>query len=113
MILESLFYGNQGYVEDLTTDNEGIGGAIYVIAENVTLTNTRFINNRAFFGGSIYINMNYQKNYLDFTGLNLTFSNNMADNSGGAIFFDVDIMNADIKILNSFFIGNNATDCNF
>jgi len=82
-----------------------------VIAENVTLVNTRFINNRAYFAGCIYINMNNQKNYLNFLGFNLTFAYNMADNTGGTILFDADIMSADIKILYSVFMGNNATDC--
>lgn len=96
---------------DLTTDTEGIGGAIYVVAENVTFVNTIFENNRAYFAGCIYINMNNQKNYLNFLGFNLTFKGNMADNTGGTILFDADIMSADIKIVQSVFYGNNATDC--
>lgn len=111
IILESIFSGNQGYVPDLTVDTEGIGGAIYLVAENVTLVNTKFIGNRAYFAGCIYINMNNQKNYLNFLGFNLTFANNMADNTGGTILFDADIMSADIKIVASVFVGNNATDC--
>ncbi len=55
--------------------------------------------------------MNNQKNYLNFLGFNLTFAYNMADNTGGTILFDADIMSADIKILYSVFMGNNATDC--
>lgn len=109
--LESIFSGNYGYVTDLTTDTEGIGGAIYVVAENVTFVNTIFENNRAYFAGCIYINMNNQKNYLNFLGFNLTFKGNMADNTGGTILFDADIMSADIKIVQSVFYGNNATDC--
>lgn len=109
--LESIFSGNQGYVADLTTDTEGIGGAMYLLAENVTLVNTIFVNNRAYFAGCIYINMNNQKNYLNFLGYNLTFANNMADNTGGVILFDADIMSANVEIAMSAFIGNNATDC--
>lgn len=97
----------------MTADTEGIGGAIYVVAENVTFVNTVFENNRAYFAGCIYINMNNQKNYLNFLGYNLIFSNNMADNTGGTILFDADIMSANIQIVMSVFIGNNATDCKF
>lgn len=111
LVLESLFSGNQGYVSDLTVDTEGIGGAIYLVAENVTLVNTQFIRNRAYFAGCIYINMNNQKNYLNFLGFNLSFISNMADNTGGTILFDADIMSAQIKIAYSVFMGNNATDC--
>ena len=107
----SVFSGNQGYVTDLTTDTEGIGGAIYVVAEDVTLVRTNFTNNRAYFAGCIYINMNNQKNYLNFLGAYLIFSNNIADNTGGTILFDADIMSAAIQIVYSFFIGNTATDC--
>lgn len=57
--------------------------------------------------------MNNQKNYLNFLGYNLTFANNMADNTGGTILFDADIMSANIQIVMSVFIGNNATDCKF
>lgn len=55
--------------------------------------------------------MNNQKNYLNFLGFNLTFSNNMADNTGGVFVFDADILSAEIKIYYSLFINNNATDC--
>ena len=96
---------------DLTTDTEGIGGAIYLVAENVTLVNTKFVQNRAYFAGCIYINMNNQKNYLNFLAFNLTFANNMADNTGGTILFDADIMSASITMYYCVFVGNNATDC--
>lgn len=93
------------------TDTEGIGGAINVVSENVTILNTIFKQNRAYFAGCIYINMNNQKNYLNFLGFNLTFLENRASNTGGAILFDADIMSAEIKIVYSLFLGNSASDC--
>lgn len=93
------------------TETEGIGGAINVVSENVTIVNTIFKQNKAYFAGCIYINMNNQKNYLNFLGFNLTFLQNRASNTGGAILFDADIMSAEIKIVYSLFLGNSASDC--
>ncbi len=55
--------------------------------------------------------MNNQKNYLNFIGFNITFLQNVAENTGGAILFDADIMSAEIKIVYSLFLGNTANDC--
>lgn len=108
----SIFDSNVGLALQNEINTESIGGAIYVISENVTIAHTIFKGNRAYFAGCIYINMNNQKNYLNFFGVNLTFIQNYADNTGGAILFDADIMSAEIKIVYSGFVGNSASDCN-
>ena len=106
-----MFTDNTGLTTNGAVNTESIGGALYLIAENVTLVNILFYGNRAYFAGCIYINMNNQKNYLNFTGYRLNFTKNYADNTGGAIFLDADIMSADILIAASVFSENGASDC--
>ena len=75
------------------------------------MLNSVFTNNRAYFAGCIYINMNNQKNTLQVLGNNLTFTKNYADHTAGVMIFDADIMNADVKIAMSSFDNNFADQC--
>ncbi len=89
-----------------------MGGALYLIPEKITMIHSVFTNNRAYFAGCIYINMNNQKNTLQVLGSNLTFTKNYADHTAGVMIFDADIMNADVGIANSVFDNNFADQCN-
>ncbi|MCL2687627.1 MAG: hypothetical protein FWE58_03745 [Methanobrevibacter sp.] len=85
-----------------TSNNAFLGGAIYSnIGNDFTVTNSNFTNNSASYGGAIYFFVGY-----DFTVINSNFTNNSAS-YGGAIYSADNMDNC--NIINSTFIGNNAT----
>jgi parallel beta-helix repeat protein len=60
----------------------GYGGSIYINSNNVSITNSRFENNRGIWGGAIFIGSSKQP-----TISNSFFKNNVAAQCGGGIYY--------------------------
>ena len=91
------FSGNQAFA----------GGAMSVSASAATtlaLTNVAFSDNHAHGGGALY-----QGGESHTTFTNVTFSANVADGSGGALFLDNSLTNADVALTNVTFNANQAS----
>lgn len=96
---------SNGNIAGITDNNRG--GAFYIAADNITITNSEFTNNRASIGGAIFLNTG-----LVATIENCTFTGNSAisgggiehSGNGGAIL----LLAAELNVSNSIFTSNNA-----
>ena len=72
----SVFVGN-----NITNETGGHGGAIDIVADNANVTNSNFTNNKAFYGGAIFVGSKSGNTHI----VNATFKENNATVDGGAI----------------------------
>jgi hypothetical protein len=101
----SATFNRNDFVNNANIDSSGSGGGAYVYGGTLTLTNNIFSDNTAGgAAGGVHIKLWTEMNFI-----NNTIVNNQANQNGGGIYLQPDLISSRANIYNNILWGNTAT----